>query len=155
MLRGMLYGYFIAALVIGALAAIGFGILGFQYAALLGALTTVAALIPFVGPKGVFAPLAVIEFMTGSRLIALSALVYGIVVLTGYTNIYLYPKLGGKYAGIHPILMLIAFMGGPLSMGPTGLVFGPLAMGLALGLAESVRLWGALAALERAVSEHG
>jgi predicted PurR-regulated permease PerM len=153
-LRGMLYGHLVSSLILGALGGVGYAILGFQYAALLGALTAVAAMLPIVGPYAVFTPLAAAEFVTGSPLKAVAVLLYGIVVLTAYANFYMYPKLGGNYAGIHPLLVLIAFLAGPFAMGPTGLIFGPLAMGLAIGLAECVRLWSASARVE-AATDHG
>ncbi len=138
-LRGMLYGHLITSIFIGVLAGIGYAILGLSHAALLGAVTLVASLLPIVGPYAVFVPVAIVEFMTGSALKAVAVFVYGFVVLTGYANLYLYPKIGGSYAGIHPLLVLVAFIAGPLTMGPVGLIYGPLAMGIGLGLAESVR----------------
>lgn len=138
-LRGMLYGHLVVSFIIAILSGIGYYIIGIKHAPLVAALTGIAALLPIIGPYAVFIPLAVLEFYMGHSLRALAILFYGVVVLTFYSNFYLYPKLGGAYSGINPVLVLIGFISGPLAFGPAGLVYGPLAVGFGAGLYEGLK----------------
>jgi predicted PurR-regulated permease PerM len=46
------------------------------------------------------------------------------------SDIYIRPKLSGKYADIHPLIFLLGFLGGPLVFGLVGFILGPLILGV-------------------------
>jgi len=64
----------------------------------------------------------------GNYLRAVLVLILG-VVLSG-SDIYIRPKISGKYADIHPLIFLAGFLGGPLVWGLAGFILGPLILGV-------------------------
>ena len=83
-------------------------------------------------------PLAVYDIATGNILRAVLVLIFGFFLST--VDIYLRPKLSGKYANIHPMIFLVGFLGGPLVWGVAGFIVGPLVLGLAYAAFEAYRM---------------
>ena len=46
------------------------------------------------------------------------------------TELYLAPRISGAKIKVHPAIMLLGFIGGPLVFGIEGLVLGPLILGV-------------------------
>lgn len=136
-LMSIFYGHFLTALLIGLMAAAGFYILGYPYAILLGIITGLFQLIPVIGPWAAYTPLAAYDIITGNILRAVLVLIFGFFLST--VDIYLRPKLSGKYADIHPMIFLVGFLGGPLVWGVAGFIVGPLVLGLAYAALEAYR----------------
>lgn len=136
-LKSIFYGHFLTAIIIGLIAAAGFYILGYPYALLLGLLTGFFQLIPVIGPWAAYTPLAIYDFITGNILRGGLVLVLGFILST--SDIYIRPKLSGKYADIHPMIFLVGFFGGPLIWGIAGFIIGPLILGLAYAAVEAYR----------------
>ena len=127
-LMSIFYGHFLTALIIGIMATVGFYILGYPYALFLGILTGFLQLIPIIGPWPTYTALAIYDFATGNVARAIIVLLFGFF-LSG-SDIYLRPKLAGKYADIHPLIFLLGFLGGPLVFGIVGFILGPLILGV-------------------------
>jgi predicted PurR-regulated permease PerM len=55
------------------------------------------------------------------------------MILGGFLSLmdmYIRPKLAGKYADIHPLIFLLGFLCGPLVLGLVGFIIGPLVLGV-------------------------
>jgi sporulation integral membrane protein YtvI len=103
---------------------VGFMIMGFPYAFVLGVLTGVIDAFPFVGAGLVLWPVALIYAILGDYTRAVGALcVYAAVFLVRQT---LEPKLLGANIGVHPLLMLVSVYLGINIYGLSGFIIGPL-----------------------------
>lgn len=109
----------------GILAGIGFVIFGVPNAALWGISTAVAALIPGVGTSLVLVPAVIYLFAIGSTAPALGLLLWG-SLLVGLIDNFLAPRLMGKGAQLHPLVILLSVLGGVVLYGPVGIFLGPL-----------------------------
>ena len=127
-LKSIFIGHFLTALIIGFMAAVGFYILGYPYALFLGILAGFLQLIPIIGPWPTYTILAIYDLATGNIPRAIIVLLFGLF-LSG-SDIYIRPKLAGKYADIHPLIFLLGFFGGPLVFGLVGFILGPLILGV-------------------------
>ncbi|HNR44201.1 MAG TPA: AI-2E family transporter [Methanofastidiosum sp.] len=137
-INGLIYGNVMSALIIGLLATIGFLALGVPYSFLLGLLVGLAALLPVAGPWTIYIPVGFYFLLVGDLFRGLTLLIFGVVVLGALYNFYIFPKLGGKQAQLHPFIVLIGFLGGAYMLGPVGILYGPIILGLLKGLAEGI-----------------
>ena len=127
-LKSIFYGHFLTALIIGVMAAIGFWLLGYPYSLFLGVITGFFQLIPIIGPWPTYTALAIYDFATGNIVRGILVLLFGFF-LSG-SDIYIRPKLSGKYADIHPLIFILGFLSGPLIFGLVGFIIGPLILGV-------------------------
>ena len=137
-INGLIYGNVMSAMIIGLLATIGFLALGIPYSFLLGLLVGLAGLLPVAGPWIIYFPVAFYFLLMGDVFRGLVILIFGVVILTILYNFYIFPKLGGKQAQLHPFIVLIGFLGGAYMLGPLGILYGPIILGLLKGLAEGI-----------------
>ncbi|MFH1786986.1 MAG: AI-2E family transporter [archaeon] len=131
-----LIGMFIATagfMVMGA-----FGIVPFMttaYAVFLGILVGVCMLLPLIGTPIIFVPIVFWLLSTQPAAVAvvnsIIILAFDVVFLMLLPDFYIRPTLAGKSGSIHPLIVLLGFIGGPLIWGVKGLVLGPLGLGLA------------------------
>lgn len=128
-IKSIFYGHFLTAIIIGLMAVIGFQLLGYPYAIFLGLLAGFFQLIPVIGPWPTYTILAIYDFIYGNILRGVIVLIFGAFLSS--IDVYLRPKLSGKYADIHPLLFLVGFLGGPLVWGLAGFIIGPLILGVA------------------------
>ena len=112
------------------------------YPALAGALTGVASLIPVVGMKIVYGPLAVVAAVPVAlegdpALLAYIAgfLVLAVVIVDTIPDLLLRPYLSGKRT--HVGLLLLAYIFGPVVLGFYGLFFAPVVLVLGLTFADT------------------
>jgi len=119
------------------------------YPALAGALTGVASLIPVIGMKIVYLPLAAVTAVPAALGDEISALVYvaGFLVLAAIVvdtipDIVLRPYFSGKTT--HVGLLMLAYIFGPVVFGFHGLFLAPIVLVLALTFADTalIRLLG-------------
>jgi len=137
-INGLIYGNVMSAMIIGLLATIGFLALGVPYSFLLGLLVGLAALLPVAGPWTIYFPVGFYFLLIGDVFRGIVLLIFGVVILTLIYNFYIFPKLGGKQAQLHPFIVLIGFLGGAYMLGPLGILYGPIILGLLKGLAEGI-----------------
>jgi len=128
-LKSIFYGHFLTAIIIGLMAGVGFYLLGYPYAMFLGIITGFFQLIPILGPWPVYTILTIWDIVSGNYIRAVVVLLFGIF-LSG-SDIYIRPKLSGKYADIHPMIFILGFLSGPLIFGLVGFILGPLILGVA------------------------
>ena len=127
--RGMVMGQIVVGMVQGALAWLGFWLLGVPNPVLLGFLTAIISIIPLLGAAIVWVPVDIYLFMvaisTGGYWRALALLVYGMFVISLIDN-FLKPKIVGDRAKIHPLIILFGILGGIQLFGLPGILIGPL-----------------------------
>jgi predicted PurR-regulated permease PerM len=132
--RTTLLGTVVTGAAQGALATIGYWIFGVPEAAFLGALTAVASLLPAVGTLFVWVPAGVVMMLTGHGDKGALLLAYGSVVIVGFSDYVLRPRLVTGGADMPALLTLISLFGGLELLGVAGLIVGPVLMALALAL---------------------
>ncbi len=134
--HGIVFGYFIVALVQGVVGAIGFYLFGVSSPLFWGVVMGLLALIPYVGTGFVWLPAALFLLLDGlsqdsTALIAkgIGLFVYGAVLISGIDNV-IRPKLMGEKARVHPAIILLGIFGGILIFGPLGIIIGPVVLAL-------------------------
>ena len=112
------------------------------YPALAGALTGIASLIPVVGMKIVYLPLAAIAavpiVLSGEQSLLLyivAFLVVAVVLVDTIPDLILRPYLSGKTT--HVGLLMLAYILGPVVLGFYGLFFAPILLVLGLTFADT------------------
>jgi predicted PurR-regulated permease PerM len=123
--RGLFIGVGLTALAQALVLTIGYFAIGLPQAAMLGAVTLVAALIPAGGAGIVWVPLSAGLALTGRVPAAVVVLVLGVIASTG--DNFLRPWLS-RYAKLNlpTFALLVAMLGGVALLGARGLLLGPL-----------------------------
>lgn len=128
-------GSLLVGLIQGTLTMIGFTLFGVPNPVLWGSITMIAALVPGVGTTLVIAPAVLYLFITGSTVPAFGLMAWGIVAV-GLVDNLLGPKLMGRGMQLHPLLILLAVLGGLAFFGPIGIFLGPLTASFLIALLE-------------------
>jgi predicted PurR-regulated permease PerM len=138
-LGSYLRGTLIVAAIQGVLTTAGLLLLGIQYAVVLGMLTGILNLIPYVGfyTSLVFAIIA--AFLTGDPVVlrVLSVVLLYVAVNFIETTVWS-PKIVGSKIGLHPVVMILSFVVFGYFLGFVGLIVAIPATAL---LVLSVRMW--------------
>ncbi len=132
------YGVMVIALIQGTLGTIIFWALGLPSPLLWGVVMFFLSMIPFAGSFLVWAPAAVYLALAGSFVRAAVLVGWGMMVIGTIDN-FLSPRLVGKRARLHPLLIFFAVLGGLQLFGVLGLVLGPVVVAITLALVEMVR----------------
>ena len=123
-LVGYAKGQLIVMSYVSTICAVGLTIIGSPYSLFIGLGIAVFDLIPVLGAGGILLPWAVYSFLSGSVGFGIGLLViYGIIFLARQI---LEPKIVGKQIGLHPLVLLISVYVGITTMGPVGILAGPL-----------------------------
>jgi predicted PurR-regulated permease PerM len=128
-------GSITVALVQSLLAGVMYTILGVPAAVLWSAATFIVALIPVFGTFMVWGPIAAYLALSGSWVKALVLIGWGMLAIGTIDNI-LYPYLVGDRLRLHTVPTFFAILGGLALFGPAGLILGPLALAITIGLLE-------------------
>ena len=124
-------GQVLVALCVGALTAIGFSLIGLKYALLLGVMTGVLGIIPYLGVMVSIVPailLGVVQFGNWRVLLVVGVF----VVVQTAEGMFISPKIIGDRVGMHPLTIIVAIMVGTTLMG--GILGGVLAIPLTAAL---------------------
>ncbi len=127
--------------IVGGLSVIGFMIIGVPYAILLGVLTGIANLVPYLGPI-VGASLAVVASLTktGDFQMLLPIAILSVVIRL-IDDIVLQPLCFGKSLDMHPVAVVLTLIIGHQLMGVAGMVISiPIATILRVSATETY--WG-------------
>ncbi|MBP3790517.1 MAG: AI-2E family transporter [Methanobrevibacter sp.] len=136
-LRSIFYGHFLTSVIIGIFAAIGYSLLGYPYGIFLGVITGILQLIPVFGPWPIYWALFFMDVMSGNYPRAVIVLLFGFFLST--VDMYIRPALSSHYADIHPLILLIGFLSGPLVYGIVGFIVGPLILGITYAVLDNYR----------------
>lgn len=126
LMRGVFLSYFIVAVAVGALAAIGFYLMGLSFYLGWGIIITIFAFFPIISAPMVYGPLALLYIAIGDFWLGVMILVYGIVVLNTLPEVLLRPYVAAHHTHEHPLLLFTGFIIGPLVLGLKGIILGPI-----------------------------
>jgi predicted PurR-regulated permease PerM len=123
-IRSVVFGILIMAVVQGFLAGIGMTIFGVPGAVVWGAMTILAAMVPFVGTSLVLIPAILFLFITGNVTGGIGLLVWGIVIVSTVDNL-LAPFVIKESTHMNMFLVLLSVIGGINAFGFIGFIVGP------------------------------
>ena len=136
-LRSIFYGHFLTSVIIGIFAVIGYSLLGYPYGIFLGVITGILQLIPVFGPWPIYWILFFADVLSGNYPRAIVVLIFGFFLSS--VDMYIRPALSSHYADIHPLILLIGFLSGPLVYGIVGFIVGPLILGITYAVLDNYR----------------
>ena len=136
-LKSIFYGHFLTSVIIGIFGAIGYSLLGYPYGIFLGVITGILQLIPIFGPWPIYWALAIIDALNGNYPRVIVVLLFGFFL--SLIDMYIRPAISSHHADIHPLILLIGFLSGPLVYGIVGFIVGPLILGITYAILDSFR----------------
>jgi predicted PurR-regulated permease PerM len=131
--RVTLTGTIVTGLAQGALAGVGYWITGVPRPLFLAVATAIASLVPAVGTLLLWVPAGIYLFAIGSPTMGVVELVWGALVVVGFSDYVIRPRLVGDEA-MPVLLTFLALFGGLEVMGLIGLIAGPVIMALAVAV---------------------
>ncbi|HEY8946656.1 MAG TPA: AI-2E family transporter [Polyangiaceae bacterium] len=135
--KGLFIGIGLTALLQGAVATVGYVIIGVPQALVLGLLTVFAALIPSIGTGLVWVPVTIGLFLDNQTGAGIALLVLGCVV--SVVDNFARPALSRYgHLDLPMFVVFVAMLGGIAAFGAWGLLVGPLFVRLAV---EALRIW--------------
>jgi predicted PurR-regulated permease PerM len=135
MAGAILIGNGFCGLLQGVAGGTAFWVLNIGSPLLWGVVMAILAFLPILGISAVMLPASVILFVQG-RVAAAVGLFIFFVLLSGFAEYILKPRLVGGRMQMHPLLVFLAIVGGLQLFGILGVVYGPLVVTLFLTLAE-------------------
>lgn len=135
-LRAMVFGTGVTAIVQGVLIAIGFAVVGLPSPIVFGVLASLFALVPMAGTPVVWVPAAILLAVQGRYGAALFMLLWGGAVTT--IDNFLRPLLVSGRAQVGTLTVFIGVLGGVTAFGPIGIFLGPLVLALVIAMVRFV-----------------
>jgi predicted PurR-regulated permease PerM len=132
-LSGVIFGIFLTCVVQGIMGGIGFWFCGLPSPLLFGAMMAIAALIPIVGTALIWLPAALYLYLEGKIFLAFVLLAWGVLVVSAIDNVIRPFLISGK-AHIPVLVVAVGALGGLVSFGLLGVVFGPLVLSLFIAI---------------------
>lgn len=139
-LKGVLYGNVLTALVQGTLAFMIYFILGIPHNLLWAFLTMLASFLPMLGTFLVWGPLTLYLVIKGAYAKALILLLFSALIISNVDN-FLKPVLIGGKTKIHNLLIFFSVIGGIVKFGVLGLFLGPFILALFLCVIEIYKIY--------------
>jgi predicted PurR-regulated permease PerM len=132
------YGVIVIAAVQGLLGGFIFWALGLPSALLWAVVMFFLSMIPMAGAFLVWAPAALFLAFSGAWAKAIFLTAWGVLVVGSIDN-FLSPRLVGKRAALHELLIFFSVLGGIQLFGVVGVVLGPVVVALTLAILDVVR----------------
>jgi len=132
-INSVIKGNLVIALIQGASTSVGLAIFGVPSAILWGIIAAITSLIPGFGTSLVIVPAIFYLFLSGHLIQAVGLILWGALAV-GMIDNFLGPKLVGRGMHLHPLLVILAVLGGAALFGPIGFLLGPICIGLFLTL---------------------
>jgi predicted PurR-regulated permease PerM len=132
--RSAFIGTIATAAVQGVIGGVGYAVAGVPQPITWGVLTALGSFIPVIGTAIVYVPIGVFLIATGHPVWGVFVLIWGALVIMAFSDYVVRPRLVGTHGGGHPLLMLIALLGGIEVFGLAGLIVGPVLMALFLAV---------------------
>lgn len=136
-LKSIFFGHFLTSVIIGIFGAIGYSLLGYPYGIFLGVITGILQLIPIFGPWPIYWALAIMDALNGNYPRVIVVLLFGFFL--SLVDMYIRPAISSHHADIHPLILLVGFLSGPLVYGIVGFIVGPLILGITYAVLDSFR----------------
>jgi predicted PurR-regulated permease PerM len=132
-------GLLLTALLEGAIATLGYAVMGVPAAVLLGVMTGFASLVPVVGTSSVWMPVGLVTLLSGRVVPGVLVLAWGTAMVIGIDN-FAAPWLVGRKIRVSLLPLMFGIVGGAVVFGVKGLLIGPLIVSIAPTVFELVRL---------------
>lgn len=132
------YGIVLVALMQGTILGVTFWALGLPAPLVWGMATVVLCTIPFAGAPIVWGPACLLLVAQGDWIRAIILAIIGMGVIGLVDNIFR-PIIIGSRVNLHPIAVFFAIFGGIVSMGPVGILVGPVLLSVILGAIQVLR----------------
>lgn len=141
-IEGTLYGIYLVQLATAVLtffiALPVFYLLGYPAFISLSLFAGVLQFVPVVGPSLLVILLSIFEYAAGNGFQAYLVLLVGLLVVAVLPDAVLRPRMAGRTTGLPASLYFAGFVGGVLTMGPIGVLAGPLLIALLLETIEQL-----------------
>ncbi|WP_299334752.1 AI-2E family transporter [Haloplanus sp.] len=138
--RATLFGIYVlqAATAVGtfAIAVVFFFLLGYPYFLTLAVVAAILQFVPVVGPSVLILVVGAGHVVAGDLTRAAMVLVAGLFLIAWLPDVLIRPRLARETADLPGSLYFVGFVGGLLTLGPVGIIAGPLAVALAVESAE-------------------
>ncbi len=134
-LKGVLYGNILTALIQGFIALIIYYLVGIPNFLLFAFTTMLASFIPFLGTALIWLPLSIYLLITGSVVKGILLIILSALTIAQVDNI-IKPYLIGEKAKLHNLLVFFAVLGGITQFGLSGFFLGPIILGFFLSILE-------------------
>jgi predicted PurR-regulated permease PerM len=131
-LRAVVYGCGLTALVQGTLVATGFAIAGIRGFIVYGVLAAICGLLPFGGAALVWVPAVIYLLLSGQIGWGIFMLAWGGIVST--SDNFIRPVIISRYTPVPTLLVFIGVIGGVAAFGALGFILGPVILVLATEL---------------------
>jgi predicted PurR-regulated permease PerM len=128
-LRGIFLGSAYSAIIVSVTSVVVFYAFGFPHVLALATLIFIASVIPLFAGYMVLLPLALTRYVQYGFESAVFFFVVASVVIYGPPELILRPYLTGMQSKIHPMLLILAFLGGAFVGGIAGLFTAPILLG--------------------------
>jgi predicted PurR-regulated permease PerM len=135
-IEASVHGVITVAMVQGALGGLAFWVFGLPSALLWGVFMALVAILPMAGAWLVWIPAAVYLLATGHWVKAIALVVWGALVVGTIDN-FLQPRLVGKRAHMHELLVFFSVLGGLTLFGVLGIILGPVVLAIAMALLDA------------------
>jgi predicted PurR-regulated permease PerM len=113
-----------------------FSVLGYPFPFALATIAAVLQFVPIVGPSILVAALALYHVALSELVPAAAVAVLGGVLIAWLPDILIRPRLASETAHLPGGLYFTGFVGGLLTLGPVGVIAGPLVVALVVEVAE-------------------
>jgi len=125
--HAFIYVWLLIAILQGLVAGIGFFLFGIQYWLIASLAAAVLSVVPILGPYLIYIPTGIYLLTSGQIALGIGLMTYGLV-LGSILDYVVRPYYTGKWAAIHPLIVLVGIFGGMMLLGPSGIIIGPLAI---------------------------
>jgi len=132
--QAMLVGTGATAIFQAVAAFLGYWIAGVPSPAVWGALTGIASIVPGIGTALVWGPVLVWLLATGHVVRGLLLAIWAALVIVGFADYVLRPRLLGSRGRMDELLVFIAIFGGIEAFGLLGVILGPIVTALLVAL---------------------
>ena len=127
--QNLFTGTALTSVAIGIISFIGYFIFGVPNALLLAVLTGIFALLPIIGGWAVYIPISIYYLIIGDIYTAIGIFIFGWVFLSIAPDFVIRPAIVQKESDVHPVVVLLAFLVAPLTLGIAGFAIGPILFG--------------------------
>jgi predicted PurR-regulated permease PerM len=133
--KATLKGTLVIAIVQGVLGGLTLWLFGIGSPLLWGMVMVVLSIIPMVGAWLVLYPIALVQILIGHAWVGLAIFLIGALIIGNVDNL-LRPKLVGRDAGMHDLMIFFSTLGGISVFGMMGFVLGPVLAALFLTILD-------------------
>jgi predicted PurR-regulated permease PerM len=119
-LSAYIRGQLLLCVIVGAMATLGFVLVGVDFAVLLGVIVGLFEFIPFIGPILGAVPALIVATIKSPITVLWTLLV--IVVVQQVENLFLVPRIAGESVKLHPALIMVVLVIGNEALGLWGII---------------------------------